>query len=156
PESRRGRATGDRRHRRDRRGDAHHHLHRRLDRLTPVRVLVLGGTEFISIHLVRALTRAGDDVAVLDRGRRAERLPAGVKTIVCDRKDHAAVRKALDGVSVDGLVDVTYAPTTGEDVEAVLDALDGRLGHALFVSTCRVYDHARPIPFDETTPRNLY
>ena len=121
-----------------------------------MRVLVLGGTEFISIHLVRALARAGHQVAVLNRGRRAERLPAGVTTIVCDRKDHAAVRKALAGVSVDGLVDVTYAPTTGEDVEAVLDALDGRLGHALFVSTCRVYDHARPIPFDEATPRNLY
>jgi nucleoside-diphosphate-sugar epimerase len=26
----------------------------------------------------------------------------------------------------------------------------------LFVSTGRVYDHARPIPFDEDTPRNLY
>jgi len=121
-----------------------------------MRALVLGGTEFISIHLVRALARAGHQVAVLNRGRRAERLPAGVTTIVCDRKDHAAVRKALAGVSVDGLVDVTYAPTTGEDVEAVLDALDGRLGHALFVSTCRVYDHARPIPFDEATPRTLY
>ena len=121
-----------------------------------MRVLVLGGTEFISIHLVRALVRAGHEVAALNRGRRTERLPAGATTIVCDRKDHAAVRKALAGVSVDGLVDVTYAPTTGEDVEAVLDALDGRLGHALFVSTCRVYDHAQPIPFDEATPRNLY
>lgn len=121
-----------------------------------MRVLVLGGTEFISIHLVRALARAGHEVAVLNRGRRSAPLPAGVKTIVCDRKDHAAVGKALDGVRVDGLVDVTYAPTTGEDVEAVLDALDGRVGHALFVSTCRVYDHAQPIPFDEATPRNLY
>lgn len=121
-----------------------------------MRVLVLGGTEFISIHLVRALARAGHEVAVLNRGRRSVPLPAGVKTIVCDRKDHAAVGKALDGVRVDGLVDVTYAPTTGEDVEAVLDALDGRVGHALFVSTCRVYDHAQPIPFDEATPRNLY
>ena len=121
-----------------------------------MKILVLGGTEFISIHLVRALTRAGHEVAVLNRGRRAGRVPTGVKTMICDRKDHAAVRKALDGVRVDGLVDVTYAPTTGGDVDAVLDALDGRLGHALFVSTCRVYDHARPIPFDEATPRNLY
>jgi len=117
---------------------------------------VLGGTEFISVHLVRALARAGHEVAVLNRGRRKERLPAGVRTIVCDRTDHAAVRAALGRERVDALVDVTYAPTTGEDVDAVLDALDGRLGHALFVSTCRVYDHARPIPFDEDTPRNLY
>jgi nucleoside-diphosphate-sugar epimerase len=38
----------------------------------------------------------------------------------------------------------------------VLDALDGRVGHVVFVSTGRVYDHARPMPLDEDTPRNLY
>ena len=41
-------------------------------------------------------------------------------------------------------------------MRALLAALDGRVGHAIFVSTGRVYDHARPIPFDEDTPRNLY
>src|SRR5215510_6663819 len=121
-----------------------------------MRALVLGGTEFIGVHLVRALTRAGHEVAVFNRGRRNERLPDGVKTIVGDRKDHAGVKRILAGVRADALVDVTYAPTTGEDVEAVLDALEGRVGHALFVSTCRVYDHALPIPYDEATPRSLY
>ena len=51
---------------------------------------------------------------------------------------------------------MTYAPTTGADVDAMLEALAGRVGHALFVSTGRVYDHAQPIPFDEDTPRTLY
>jgi nucleoside-diphosphate-sugar epimerase len=121
-----------------------------------MRVLVIGGTEFISYHLVRALSRDGHEIAVLNRGRRRERLPAGVRTIVADRKDHAALAKTLAGERVDALVDVTYAPTTGDDVDATLDALDGRVGHVLFVSTGRVYDHALPIPFDETTPRTLY
>jgi nucleoside-diphosphate-sugar epimerase len=120
-----------------------------------VRVLVGGGTEFISLHLVRALLRDGHQVAVLNRGRQAARLPAGVRTIVADRKDHAALRKALAGERFDGLVDITYAPTTGEDVAALLDA-PAATGHVIFVSTGRVYDHARPIPFDEDTPRNLY
>jgi nucleoside-diphosphate-sugar epimerase len=120
-----------------------------------VRVLIAGGTEFISLHLVRALLRDGHQVAVLNRGRQPGRLPAGVRTIVADRKDHPGVRKALAGERFDGLVDVTYAPTTGEDVEALLDA-PAATGHVLFVSTGRVYDHARPIPFDEDTPRNLY
>jgi len=121
-----------------------------------MRVLIAGGTEFISLHLVRALLRGGHEVVTLNRGRRADRLPAGVRTIACDRKDHAALRKALAGERADALVDVTYAPTTGEDVAALLDALEGRLGHAVLVSTGRVYDHARPIPFDESTPRTLY
>ncbi len=121
-----------------------------------MRVLVTGGTEFLSLHLVRALQRDGHDVTVLNRGRQPERLPAGVRLIACDRKDHAALGRALAGARFDGLVDVTYAPTTGEDVAALLDALDGRAGHVIFVSTGRVYDHARPMPLDEQTPRNLF
>jgi UDP-glucose 4-epimerase len=120
-----------------------------------VRVLVAGGTEFISLHLVRALLRDGHQVAVLNRGRQPARLPAGVPAIVADRTDHAGLRRALAGQRFDGLVDVTYAPTTGEDVEALLDA-PAATGHVIFVSTGRVYDHARPIPFDEDTPRTLY
>ena len=121
-----------------------------------MRVLIAGGTEFISLHLLQSLRRDGHEVVVLNRGRNPGRLPAGVRTIVADRLDHAALGKALAGERVDALVDVTYAPTTGADVDAMLEALAGRVGHALFVSTGRVYDHAQPIPFDEDTPRNLY
>ena len=121
-----------------------------------MRVLIAGGTEFISLHLLQSLRRDGHEVVVLNRGRNPGRLPAGVRTIVADRLDHAALGKALAGERVDALVDVTYAPTTGADVDAMLEALAGRVGHALFVSIGRVYDHAQPIPFDEDTPRNLY
>ena len=120
-----------------------------------MRVLVVGGTEFISLHLVQALQRDGHRVAVLNRGRQPERLPTGVERLVADRKDPAALRTVLGGQRFDGVVDVTYAPTTGEDVTALLDA-PAATGHVLFVSTARVYDHARPIPYDEDTPRNLY
>ena len=121
-----------------------------------MQVLVIGGTEFISLHLVRALLRDGHRVAVLNRGRNPARLPAGVRTIVCDRTDHAALRKTLASERCDALVDIAYAPTSGADVEALVDALDGRVGHAVFVSTGRVHDHALPIPYHEDTPRNLY
>ncbi len=121
-----------------------------------MRVLVVGGTEFISLHLVRALLRERHDVVVLNRGRQPGRVPAGVKTIVADRKDHAALGRALAGERFDGLVDITYAPTTGDDVRALLVALDGRAGHAIFVSTGRVHDHALPIPYHEDTPRSLF
>ena len=121
-----------------------------------MRVLVIGGTEFISLHLVQALLRDRHEVVVLNRGRRAARAPAGVRTIVCDRKDWTALKTALASERFDGLVDVTYAPTTGEDVDALLAALGGRVGHAVFVSTGRVHDHALPIPYHEDTPRSLY
>ena len=120
-----------------------------------MRALIMGGTEFISLHLVRSLLERGHEVVVSNRGRRGERLPAGVRTIVGDRKDHAALRSQLGGERVDTVFDVSYAPTLGEDVAAVLDALPGD-PHAIFVSTARVYDHALPIPYSEDTPRGFY
>ena len=56
-----------------------------------MRVLVVGGTEFISFHTLTALRREGHEVIVLNRGRHADRLPTGVRTIVCDRTDHPAL-----------------------------------------------------------------
>jgi nucleoside-diphosphate-sugar epimerase len=121
-----------------------------------MRVLVLGGTEFIGIHVVRALLRDRHEVTVLNRGRHPERVPAGVATILADRRDHPALQRVLADRRFDAMIDVAYAPTTGPDVEAALDAAGPGLRHALFVSTGRVYDHGRPIPFDETTERTLY
>ena len=120
-----------------------------------MRALVMGGTEFISLHLVRSLLRRGVDVVALNRGRTPSRLPAGVATIAADRKDHAALRERLAGQRFDGVYDVTYAPTLGPDVAALLGALEGR-PHTILVSTGRVYDHALPIPYAEDTPRSDY
>jgi len=115
----------------------------------------MGGTEFISLHLVQSLQGRGHEVTVFNRGRWPERLPAGLAVLTGDRKDHAALRRALAGLAFDGVFDVTYAPTLGEDVAALLDALAGR-PHVVFVSTGRVYDHALPIPYSEDTPRGFY
>jgi nucleoside-diphosphate-sugar epimerase len=120
-----------------------------------MRILVMGGTEFIGLHLVRALGRRGHEVTVFNRGRRADRLPDGVAAIAGDRKDHAGLAERLRGRRFDGVFDVTYAPTLGEDVSALLAALAGQ-PHVVFVSTARVYDHALPIPYREDTPRSLY
>jgi nucleoside-diphosphate-sugar epimerase len=120
-----------------------------------MRVLVMGGTEFISLHLVRELLSRGHEVTVFNRGRRAERLPDGVRAIAGDRKDHAGLGLRLQGSRFDGVFDITYAPTHGEDVAALLAALEGQ-PHIVFISTGRVYDHTLPIPYSEETPRSLY
>lgn len=120
-----------------------------------MRVLVMGGTEFISLHLLQSLRRRGHEVVVFNRGRRPDRLPAGVTAIAGDRKDHAGLRERLRGHRFDGVCDVTYAPTLPEDVAAVVDALAGA-PHVIFVSTGRVYDHTLPIPYSEDTPRGSY
>ena len=72
-----------------------------------MRVLVMGGTEFISLHLLRALQARGHEVAVFNRGRQPDRLPAGVALITGDRKDHAGLRERLAGRRFDAVYDVT-------------------------------------------------
>jgi 2'-hydroxyisoflavone reductase len=72
-----------------------------------MRVLVMGGTEFISLHLLQALQQRGHEVTVFNRGRHPDRLPAGVTAITGDRKDHAALRERLGGRRWDGVFDVT-------------------------------------------------
>src|SRR5262244_702408 len=120
-----------------------------------MRTLVMGGTEFISLHLVRELLSQGHEVTVFNRGKRGDRLPAGVQTIVGDRKDHAGLAERLKGHRFDGVFDITYAPTLAEDVTALLAGLPGA-PHVVFISTGRVYDHSLPIPYSEETPRSLY
>lgn len=121
-----------------------------------MRVLVMGGTEFISLHLVRALVRDGHAVTVFNRGRRVDRLPAGVRVIAGDRKDHAGLAAALSGSTFDAVCDVTYAPTTAQDVAALADAVAPSRPHVIFMSSGRVYDHALPIPYHEDTARSDY
>src|SRR5262245_7267565 len=120
-----------------------------------MRALVMGGTEFIGLHLVRALLARGHEVVVFNRGRRSDRLPAGVRVITGDRKDHHGLAQRLGALPFDGVFDVTYAPTSGDDVAAVLDPLPGP-PHAVLVSSARVYDHALAIPYSEATPREFY
>src|SRR5258705_3843249 len=120
-----------------------------------MRALVMGGTESITLPWRRALRARGHEISVFTRARKPERLPAGVTLIAGDRKDHAGLRERLAGRRFDAVYDVTYAPTLGEDVAALVDALAGA-PHVIFVSTCRVYDHALPIPYSEETARGLY
>jgi UDP-glucose 4-epimerase len=78
--------------------------------------LVTGGAGYIGAHVVRALQRAGHDVAALDdlSTGRAERLPAGVRLVPGSVLDRAAVRHALRGV--DAVVHLAAKKSVPESV----------------------------------------
>jgi 2'-hydroxyisoflavone reductase len=50
-----------------------------------VRILVLGGTQFIGRQIVLEFMRAGDAVTILNRGKTPDDLPAEVERLRGDR-----------------------------------------------------------------------
>ena len=56
-----------------------------------MKMLVLGGSRFIGLHLVRLLHDQGHEVSVLNRGQTEVELPAGVKRLRADRTNAGEV-----------------------------------------------------------------
>jgi nucleoside-diphosphate-sugar epimerase len=57
--------------------------------------LVLGGSRFIGLHLVRLLSSQGHRVTVLNRGQTEAELPDDVERLTADRTEPEQVRDAL-------------------------------------------------------------
>lgn len=105
-----------------------------------MRLLVLGGTQFVGRHLVEAALAGGHDVTLCNRGLTNAELFPDVPRIVADRTaDDLADR--LNG-AWDAVVDCNgYLPG---HVARSADALRHRVGRYVFVSTISAY--ATPVP----------
>ncbi|HXX69442.1 MAG TPA: NAD-dependent epimerase/dehydratase family protein, partial [Polyangiaceae bacterium] len=117
------------------------------------RVLIIGGSGFLSGAMARRALSEGHEVWTITRGRRA--LPEGVHALTVDRRDRPAFASAIAGASVrwDLVVDCIGfdAADARQDVE-VLTA--SRAGHLVFISTDSVIEPIdRPWSIDETYER---
>jgi nucleoside-diphosphate-sugar epimerase len=115
-----------------------------------MKVLVIGGTSFNGLALVRELAKHGHAVTTLNRGKTPAELPRGVRRLLADRTDPASVRAALGREDFDVVHDVTaYRP---EDVQLAIELLRGRVGHYLFVSSTVIYAPSDLLPIGEDHP----
>ena len=107
-----------------------------------MRILVLGGTVFLSHAVaVEALVR-GHRVSCLARGVSGS-VPAGARLLVADRNSPGALAAAVDGESFDAVVDV--ATMSLPWVSEALAVLAGSVAHWTFISSINVYaDKATP------------
>jgi nucleoside-diphosphate-sugar epimerase len=97
-------------------------------------VLVVGGTGFLGRRIAEALRRAGDRVTILARGQRSA---DGFELLAVERHDAAGLRAALADRTFDVVVD--NIAFSGHDVETLLEALGGRVGHYVLTSSAAVY-----------------
>ncbi len=109
-----------------------------------MKALVLGGTRFLGRHLVDALCAAGHEVTLLNRGRSDPTAFAELEQLHGDRDPKLGDGlQRLTGRSWDVAFDLCgYVPRV---VRASCDALAGRVGRYVFVSSISVYaDFAVP------------
>jgi 2'-hydroxyisoflavone reductase len=102
-----------------------------------MRILVLGGTAFLSAEIARQAVAAGHDVTCLARGSAAAP-PAGTKWLREDRSLGASAYAGAKG-EWDEVVEVARDPVPAAEA---LDALAHRAAHWTFVSSCSVYADA--------------
>ena len=115
-----------------------------------MKCLVMGGTQFNGLALVRELARTGHDVTIVNRGKTPVDLPLGVKRRTADRTDTAALASALGRDAWDVVYDVNaYRP---DDVKLMAELLRGRVGHYVFVSSTVIYAASERIPIHEDFP----
>ena len=102
-----------------------------------MRILVLGGTQFVGRHIVEALVAVGHDVTILTRGQTPDPLPASVERLRGDRDAGSAGIAALGGRSWDACVDVSGY--TVRHVRASTELLHSKVRRYVFISAVSVY-----------------
>ena len=112
-----------------------------------MRILLIGGTRFVGRAMVEAAVARGHEVTLLHRGRTNDPALDGVEHLLADRNEDLSV---LAGREFEATVDVcAYVP---RQVRSLADALDGRGGHHLLVSSVSAYEEPDHPGYDEGSP----
>lgn len=107
-----------------------------------MRILITGGTVFVSRYAARYFVSKGHDVYVLNRGTREQE--EGVTLIKADRHDLGDTLKKYE---FDTVFDITAYKK--QDVSDLIGSL-GDFGSYIFISSSAVYPETLPQPFKET------
>ncbi|MCX6596603.1 MAG: NAD-dependent epimerase/dehydratase family protein [Acidobacteria bacterium] len=106
-----------------------------------MKVLVIGGTNYIGKLLVPQLVKAGHEVSVLHR-RNKHDYGKRVVNLQADRNDPEALKRVLEGQRFEAVYDNVYdweRGTTANQVEATVRAVSDRLQRYIFMSSVAAY-----------------
>lgn len=114
-----------------------------------MKVLVLGGTRFFGVHLVRELIRRAYEVTVATRGITPDPFGDAVTRVHVDRLDPKAMKAAFQNAAFDVVFDnLAYC---SNDIRTALSAID--CGRYIMASTMSVY---LPDALGAQTPESAY
>jgi 2'-hydroxyisoflavone reductase len=111
------------------------------DRIRAMRILVIGGMEFIGREIVQRLVARGHDVTVLHR-RAQHNLGPKVRNAQADRADLPAVSRVLKDQHIEAVFDMVYdwqKGTPASQVEATARSCRASLQRYVFMSSIAAY-----------------
>ena len=108
------------------------------------KIIITGGTTFVSRFTAEYYANKGNEVYVINRNSKAQ--VNGVKLIDCNR---TKLGNRLKGMHFDVVLDITAY--TEEHVKTLLNALDS-FDDYIFISSSAVYPETNPQPFSENQP----
>lgn len=106
-----------------------------------MKILVTGGTVFISRYTAEYFVAKGHEVYVMNRNTRPQ--SENVKLIECDRKE---IGDKLKNMRFDAVLDITAY--TAEDINNLLDSLNS-FDNYIMISTSAVYPETLAQPYKE-------
>lgn len=109
-----------------------------------MKLLITGGTTFVSKFTAEYFAKKGNKVYVLNRGSRSQ--PQGVNAIISDRTEPD---DKLRGIHFDAVLDITAY--TEEHIRALLSS-GAEFDDYIFISSSAVYLETNPQPFTEEQP----
>lgn len=87
-----------------------------------MKILVLGGTRFFGIHMVKELLAQGHDVTIATRGKASDEYGDRVKRIIVERTSGESMKSAFNGRHYDVVIDkIAYC---SNDIKYVMEAVD--------------------------------
>ena len=101
-----------------------------------MRVLVMGGTRFFGIGMVKRLVADGHDVTVATRGNAPDPFGDAVNRVFFDHRSAESIRSAFCGKSYDAVID--KIAFSSNDVNRVVENTD--FGKYILMSTCGGYN----------------
>jgi len=132
-----------------------------------MRILIIGGTNFMGPLVVQSLHRQGHDVTVFHRGKTTVKLPEGVQELLGDRHPLADVASILQKTEPEIVLDMI--PSAERDAQDVMSVFKGVARRVVSISSQDVYrafgrvNHKEsgpiePPPITEDSPlrENLY
>ncbi|NJR64952.1 MAG: NAD-dependent epimerase/dehydratase family protein [Leptolyngbyaceae cyanobacterium CRU_2_3] len=114
-----------------------------------MRILIMGGTRFIGVHLTRMLTAQEHDVVLFNRGNQP--IPVGIaKQIEGDRTDPLQIQEKLAGEHFDAIFDNNGRELS--DTQPLVEMFKGQVKHFVYVSSAGVYQKSEQMPHREGDP----